>query len=94
MFKYVCTRDAYTALVGLAHVSGIKVVAGYCCCSFFSLCLCVLVFVRVKKNELSIKAPPQMFTAIHACVSVFAQLDSVLSVGGGNLFVFMMSAAA
>lgn len=69
MFKYVCTCDAYTPLVGLAHVSGIKVVAGYCCCSF-------LVFVRVKKNELFIKVLPQMFTAIHACVSVFPELDS------------------
>lgn len=87
MFKYVCTCDAYTPLLGLAHVSGIKVVAGYCCYSFFIVCLwvCVLVFVCVKKNELFIKALPQMFTAIHVCVSVFAELDSVLSVGGGIL---------
>lgn len=35
-----------------------------------------------------------MFTGVHACVSVFAELDSVLSVGGGILFVFMKSAAA
>lgn len=68
VFKYVCTCDAYTPLLGLAHVSGIKVVAGYCCCSFFILCLWVC--VPVYENELFIKALPQMLTAMHACVSV------------------------
>lgn len=68
VFKHVCTCDAYTPLVGLAHVSGIKVVAGYCCCSFFILCLWVC--VPVYENELFIKVLPQMLTAIHVCVSV------------------------
>lgn len=58
--------------------------------------MCVPVFARVGKNELFTGDLPLVSTVscVCGCVSLFAAFGSVLSVGDGILFVFVMSAAA
>lgn len=76
--------------VGVAHVSVIRMVVGFCCGTYFimNLWVCVPAFVCVlKKNELFVKTLPLVLTHLRLCVSVciYQCLVIALSAGDGNL---------